>query len=61
VGNEFHSLVQNVIKLQKEPVIAGSWWIAILAFSGTGHVVRRREVVVVHVVGLQILTHLTDT
>jgi hypothetical protein len=61
VGNEIHSLVQNAVLLQQELVIAGAWRVAILAFSSTGHIVRRREVVVVHVVGLQILTQLTFT
>jgi hypothetical protein len=61
MSNELHSLVQNAILLQQEPVIAGSWRVAILAFSSTGDVVRRREVVVVHVVGLQVLTQLTVT
>jgi hypothetical protein len=47
--------------LQQELIIAGSWRVVILAFSSAGHVVRRREVVVVHVVGLQVLTQLTVT
>jgi hypothetical protein len=40
--------------LQQEPVVADPWWVAILALSGTRHEVRRREVLFVDVVGLQV-------
>lgn len=60
-GNKVPSLVQDVVLFQQESVVACARWVAFHTLPDTGHVIRRREVVVVHVVGLQILTQLTVT